>query len=44
MEVIEEGERCECNGEVDTLYPVQRNPDIWIGRCFVCGKKFTVIK
>lgn len=43
-EVVERGEQCSCGGEVDSLYLIQRNPDIRIGRCFVCGKKFTVIK
>lgn len=43
-EVIEKGEHCGCGGDIDSLYLIQRNPDIWAGRCFQCGKRFTVIK
>lgn len=43
-EVKEEGERCSCNGEIDCLYLIQRNPDIYAGKCFQCRKDFTVIK
>jgi len=41
MEVKEKGERCSCSGEIDCLYPIE--PDIWQGRCFVCGEKYVII-
>ena len=42
MKVKEKGERCSCSGEIDCLYPIE--PDIWQGRCFVCGEKYIIIK
>jgi len=41
MEAIEQGERCNCGGEVDRLYLIKKN--IWQGRCFRCGKPYTVL-
>ncbi len=42
-EVKERGERCSCNGEIDNLYITDSKPDIWRGRCFQCGRVFTVL-
>lgn len=42
-ETIEKGERCRCGGEIDSLYLIQSNPDVWVGRCFQCGKRLAVI-
>ena len=41
--VIESGDRCRCGGEVDKLYLISENPDIWQGRCFQCGWLFIVL-
>ncbi len=41
-DVIEEGEVCRCNGDIDRLYLI--DPNIWQGRCFVCGKRYNVIQ
>ncbi|KKL08482.1 hypothetical protein LCGC14_2575410 [marine sediment metagenome] len=42
-EAIEKGELCVCGGEIDILGVIQKNPDIWSGRCFVCGVKYTIV-
>jgi len=42
MNVKEQGERCSCSGEIDCLYIIE--PDIWQGRCFICGEKYIIIK
>ena len=41
--VVEEGERCRCGGEIDKRTLIQSNPDIYDGRCFVCGERCTVV-
>ena len=43
-EVKEKNERCSCGGDIDCLYLIQSKPDIWQGRCFVCGRQYIVIK
>jgi hypothetical protein len=41
MEVKEAGERCSCGGEIDRLYELETN--VYRGRCFICGKRYTVL-
>ena len=40
-EPVEEGSHCSCGGVIDKLYLVG---NIRQGRCFKCGKLFTIIK
>lgn len=42
--VLEEGERCECGGEIDMRSLIQSNPDIYSGVCFQCGERYTIVK
>ncbi len=40
-EPIEEGKCCSCGGVIDKLYLID---NVYQGRCFKCGKLYTVIK
>ncbi len=42
-EVLEENEKCRCGGEIDRVYLVSSNPNIWRGQCFICGKPYIVV-
>ncbi len=41
MDTKEQGQTCECGGEIDKLYPLE--PHVYQGRCFQCGKEYTVV-
>ena len=42
-EVVAVGYLCSCGGIIDKRQIIQKTPKIWQGKCFVCGKPFTVL-
>ena len=42
-EVVEEGERCRCGGEVHPMQSLARY-NLWRGKCAICHRLFDVIR
>lgn len=41
--VKEEGQHCDCGGQLDIFPSVMEHASLKKGRCFVCGAVYTVI-